>query len=112
KTTTDFYKYFYISALIFLIAYIYIVVTTHATYAGWALLLFFTSLAIAFKGSKALSGLAFTMIIFGTVGLSMYYPEYFIQWGDYKLSGLITPLIQIIMFGMGTAMSIKDFAGV
>lgn len=112
STTTRIYNYFYIAALIFLIAYISIVATTHARIAGWALLLLFTSLAVAFKGSKALSGLSFTMVIFGTVGLSLYYPEYFLQWGDFKLSGLITPLIQIIMFGMGTAMSVKDFAGV
>lgn len=111
-TNKSIYNYFYIAALIFLIAYIYIVATTHASYAGWALLLLFTCLAVAFKSSKALSGLSFTMIIFGTVGLSLYHPEYFLQWGDYKASNLITPLIQLIMFGMGTAMSIKDFAGV
>ncbi len=112
STTKDFYKYFYIAALIFLIAYIYIVVQSHDPSAGWPLLLFFISLAFAFKGSKVLSGLAFTMVIFGTVGLSLYHPEYFLQWGDFKLSNLITPLIQIIMFGMGTSMSLKDFAGV
>jgi BASS family bile acid:Na+ symporter len=112
STAKSVYNYFYIAAIVFLIVYIYIVATTHAAYAGWALLLFFTSLAIAFKGSKTLSGLAFTMIIFGTVGLSLYHPEYFLQWGDFKLSGLITPLIQLIMFGMGTSMSVQDFAGV
>ena len=112
KTTKNSYNYFYIAALIFLIAYIYIVATTHAPYAGWALLLFFTSLAIAFKGNKTLSGLSFTMIIFGTVGLSLYHPEYFTEWGDFNLKVLIVPLIQIIMFGMGTSMSIKDFASV
>lgn len=112
STTKSVYNYFYIAAIVFLIAYVYIVATTHAAYAGWALLLFFTSLAIAFKGSKTLSGLAFTMIIFGTVGLSLYHPEYFLQWGDFKMSGLITPLIQLIMFGMGTSMSLQDFAGV
>lgn len=112
STTKRIYNYFYIAAIVFLIAYISIVVTTHARIAGWALLLLFTCLAVAFKGTKTLSGLSFTMVIFGTVGLSLYYPEYFLQWGDFKLSGLITPLIQIIMFGMGTAMSVKDFAGV
>jgi len=112
STAKSVYNYFYIAAIVFLIAYVYIVATTHAAYAGWALLLFFTSLAIAFKGSKTLSGLAFTMIIFGTVGLSLYHPEYFLQWGDFKMSGLITPLIQLIMFGMGTSMSVQDFAGV
>lgn len=112
STPKDYYKYFYIAALVFLIAYIYIVVQSHNPSAGWALLLFFTSLAIAFNGSKLLSGLSFTMFIFGTVGLSLYHPEYFTQWGDFNLKALIIPLIQIIMFGMGTSMSIKDFAAV
>jgi BASS family bile acid:Na+ symporter len=69
-------------------------------------------IAIAFRGNKLLQGLSFTAIIFATVVLALFYPQYFLQWGDYKLSGLITPLIQLIMFGMGTSMSIKDFAGV
>jgi bile acid:Na+ symporter, BASS family len=112
STPKDYYKYFYIAAIVFLIAYIYIVAQSHGPSAGWPLLLFFISLAFAFRGSKALSGLAFTMVIFGTVGLSLYHPEYFLQWGDYKLSGLITPLIQLIMFGMGTSMSLKDFGAV
>jgi BASS family bile acid:Na+ symporter len=112
STTKNIYNYFYIAAVVFLLAYIYIVATTHSAIAGWAILLFFVSLAVAFKGSKTLSGLAFTMIIFGTSGLALYHPEYFIQVGDYKLSGLITPLIQLIMFGMGTSMSLKDFSGV
>ncbi len=111
-TTRDYSKYFYVAALIFLIAYIFIVLQSHATIAGWALLFFFISLSFAFRGNKLLNGLAFTMVIFGTVGLSLYHPEYFLQWGDYKLSNLITPLIQLIMFGMGTSMSLSDFAGV
>jgi BASS family bile acid:Na+ symporter len=42
----------------------------------------------------------------------MYYPQYFLQVGDVKLAKLIMPLMQILMFGMGTALSFKDFEGV
>jgi BASS family bile acid:Na+ symporter len=42
----------------------------------------------------------------------MYYPEYFRNAGDFEFKKLIVPLLQIIMFGMGSQMSIKDFAGV
>jgi BASS family bile acid:Na+ symporter len=42
----------------------------------------------------------------------MYYPGYFVEVDGYKLTGLIVPLIQIIMFGMGTSMSVKDFVAV
>lgn len=77
--------------------------------AGWIRLFFFISLALGFRGSDKLKGLSFTLIIFGTVSLSFYHPEYFLQWGEFSLSNLITPLIQLIMFGMGTSMSMKDF---
>ena len=52
------------------------------------------------------------MIIMAVVSLAMYYPQYFKTIGNFKLSALIIPLLQIIMFGMGTELSLKDFAQV
>ncbi len=80
--------------------------------SGWSLTLFFISLALAFRGSVLLKGLSFTVIIFAAVTLAMFHTEYFLQWGNFKLSSLITPLIQLLMFGMGSSMSLKDFAAV
>lgn len=80
--------------------------------SGWLLTLFFVSLSIAIRGSVLLKGLSFTVIIFAAVTLAMFHPAYFIQWGDFKLSSLIIPLIQLLMFGMGSSMSINDFAAV
>src|SRR5204863_10084981 len=51
-------------------------------------------------------------MILGAVSIAMYHPQYFKTIGDYKLSALIIPLLQISMFGMGTELSIKDFANV
>lgn len=98
--------------IVFLLGFI--VTTTQGLheYAGWLLVLFFASLAVFFQGFEILKGYAFTIMIFAAVSASMYYPQYFIKVGDFKLSGLITPLMQIIMFGMGTTLSAKDFAGV
>ena len=42
----------------------------------------------------------------------MFYPRYFISVGDFQLKRLIVPLLQIIMFGMGSQMSFRDFTGV
>jgi BASS family bile acid:Na+ symporter len=81
-------------------------------WGGWALMLFFVSLAIAFRGNKVLRGMSYTVIILAAVSMAMYYPEYFKTIGDFKLSLLIVPLLQIIMFGMGTELSAKDFAQV
>ncbi|MCJ7467724.1 MAG: bile acid:sodium symporter family protein [Maribacter sp.] len=80
--------------------------------AGPLCIAFFFALALGFSGYKALNGIVFTTMIFAGVTVALYYPQYFIQIGDFKLTALIIPLIQIIMFGMGTAMSIKDFSGI
>lgn len=73
---------------------------------------FFAALAIGIRGYEHLKGYTYTIMIFGAVAASLYYPDYFLEVGDYQLSGLITPLIQIIMFGMGTSMAVGDFVGV
>jgi BASS family bile acid:Na+ symporter len=42
----------------------------------------------------------------------MYYPGIFIEFNGFQLKELIVPLLQIIMFGVGTAMSLSDFKAV
>lgn len=79
---------------------------------GWMLVLFFAALALFFRSFELLKGYAFTIMIFAAVTAAMYYPQYFIQIGEFKLSKLIIPLMQLIMFGMGTTLSLKDFARV
>lgn len=106
------YRFFYVLAALFLIAYIIITVQQIHDWGGWILMLFFTSLAIGFRGNKFLRGLSYTVIILAVVSLAMYYPEHFKTIGSFKLSALIVPLLQIIMFGMGTELSLKDFAQV
>src|SRR5690349_48591 len=103
-------KGFYIPAIIFLLAYIVITILQMHDWGGWMLMLFFISLAIAFRDNKVLRGLSYTMVIIGVVSLAMYYPQHFKTIGSFKLSALIVPLLQIIMFGMGTELSLKDFA--
>ncbi len=53
---------------------------------------------------------AFTILIFFSAGLALAFPQYFLKIGNFELKGLIVPLIQVIMFGMGTTMSLNDFA--
>jgi BASS family bile acid:Na+ symporter len=54
----------------------------------------------------------YTICILISVVIAYNFPEYFIQIGDYKLSKLIVPLLQVIMFGMGTTMTFNDFTGI
>lgn len=79
---------------------------------GPILITFFIALGLGFRGYEGLKGFSYTMMIFAAVTMAMYYPSYFLTVGDFKLTKLITPLIQIIMFGMGTSMSGKDFVAV
>jgi quinoprotein glucose dehydrogenase len=79
---------------------------------GWLLMTFFVILALVFRRYPLLKGFSFTVMIFAAVSLAMYYPSYFTHIGDFKLSRLILPLLQIIMFGMGTELSIKEFRAV
>jgi BASS family bile acid:Na+ symporter len=106
------FSLFYVLATVFLLAYVAMTISSLHQFSGWLLMLFFVSLAIAFRGNKVLKGLSYTVIILGVVSLAMYYPQHFRTIGDFKLSALIVPLLQIIMFGMGTELSLKDFAQV
>lgn len=102
----------FLAAGILFIIYAIITLQGKHEYGGWVLMSAFFMLAIGFRQYELLKGYSFTVMIFAAVSLSMYYPQYFISIGDFKLSKLIVPLMQIIMFGMGTGLSIKDFAAV
>lgn len=101
-----------IAAAVLLAYVLFLFVTGKGSEAGPPLILFFASLAVFFNRTPSLGGFTYTTMIFAAVTSAMYYPYWFDTWGDLKLSTLITPLIQIIMFGMGTSMSLNDFTGV
>jgi BASS family bile acid:Na+ symporter len=80
--------------------------------AGPLFITFFIALAIGIRSFPMFKGLSYTVIILAAVTTAMYYPGPFIEINGFKLATLITPLLQLIMFGMGTSMSFQDFAGV
>lgn len=100
-----------LSALLF-IAAIVCWLSDETNLAGWSLALLFLSLSFAVRENKLLKGLSFTAIIFSSVTVAMFHPEYFSTWGNFPLSSTIIPLIQLLMFGMGSSMSMNDFAAV
>ena len=55
---------------------------------------------------------AFTLSILIIVAITLAFPEPFLRVGDYQLTGLIVPLLMIIMFGMGTSVGVDDFVRV
>jgi BASS family bile acid:Na+ symporter len=80
--------------------------------SGLFIILALVSLALAVRGFEKLKGFSYTLWIFTAVTVSMFYPQYFISIGSFQLKKLIVPLLQLIMFGMGSQMSFKDFTGV
>lgn len=79
---------------------------------GLFLISAFVLLAIAVRGISLFKGFSYSLWIFAAVCVSMYYPQYFLSAGNFKYDLLIIPLLQIIMFGMGSQMSLNDFTGV
>ncbi|MBP7141854.1 MAG: bile acid:sodium symporter family protein [Opitutaceae bacterium] len=63
---------------------------------------------------RRFKGYQFTAWILAAVVAAMLYPSAFLQWGDFDLRNrwLILVVVQLVMFGMGTQMSLHDFAGV
>lgn len=105
------YKIARIAVFLFALAGIYLSLN-EGPYLGVVVIGFFTSLALAIRGNEKLKGFSYTVLIFAAVSISMFYPALLTKVGSFELKGLIVPLLQIIMFGMGTAMSVKDFYGV
>ncbi len=106
------FSIFYLFAFCFLAEYIFLSIQGNSTIQGWLLTSVFISLSIAFRGSQFLKGFSYTLVILAAVSLAMHYPSYFLTVGNFKLSSLILPLLQIIMFGMGTELSVKEFKNI
>jgi BASS family bile acid:Na+ symporter len=82
------------------------------------------SLAIGLGASESFAGYQFTVWIIAAVTAAMCYPEHFLRIGPMELGGLSIPtidlrnkwillvIVQLVMFGMGTKMSLDDFVGV
>ncbi|MES2276447.1 MAG: bile acid:sodium symporter family protein [Bacteroidota bacterium] len=71
------------------------------------------SFAIGIGGLSALKNYQYTAWIIVAVVSAMIYPQAFIKWGpvDLRNKWLILTIVQMVMFGMGIQMSIRDFSG-
>lgn len=72
------------------------------------------ALAIGLRFSPKLRGYQFTAWIIAAVTAAMIFPGAFKQWGGINLRDkwIILIIVQAVMFGMGTQMSLRDFTGV
>ena len=104
--------YLYLSALAAMCGYIGTIFAGRHDLSGWLLMLVFLFLALAFRQREQLKGFAYSIMILAAVSVAMYYPQYFLTVGDFKLSKLIIPLLQVIMFGMGSELSLAELGTV
>jgi len=83
--------------------------------AWWQPLVVFLSVAfaVALRFSKKFHGYQFTAWIIAVVVAAMIYPARFLHVGSFDLRNpwLILVVVQLVMFGMGTQMGWRDFAG-
>lgn len=107
-----FNKALFIGSLLSLVLFVLTVLLKQIDPIEPLLILGFVCLALASFWTEKYRGFTYSLSILAAVSVSMSYPALFIELRDFKLKLLIVPLLQIIMFGMGSQMSLKDFAGV
>lgn len=104
------YRIFYSVALAFMLGLVAALIQQTTAWIGWLLAGVFLSLAVAFRSHPVLKGFTFTTVILAAVSLAICYPAKFQSIGGFKMTALIIPSMQVIMFGMGTELSLKDFS--
>jgi len=112
KTVKSFLGYFKFVFFLCLVLVIIMLVIGRRAWIGTAMIVMFGSLALYCMSHSFLKSFAFTVWVFAFVTASMVYPAAFMTWFGVDLKILIVPLIQIIMFGMGTTLSVADFGRV
>jgi BASS family bile acid:Na+ symporter len=98
--------------------------TGHQSLWQAALAVSVVSFAIGLGGTESFAGYQFTAWIIAAVTAAMCYPDHFLRIGPVELGELSIPtidlrnkwillvVVQLVMFGMGTKMSLDDFVGV
>lgn len=80
--------------------------------AGWLLVASTVLVALRLQLSSNWHPFAFSFWVTAFVLLALFMPAIFTRWGEMPASKAVSPLIQVIMFGMGTTLSARDFARV
>jgi bile acid:Na+ symporter, BASS family len=69
----------------------------------------FLALAFASRRVCPMKGLGFTFVVLTTGAAAMTFPAAFVSWGGFELKAAITPLVQVILLGMGLTLTLDDF---
>ena len=99
----------YLGALSFLLTVVF-AFTGNYPVMGMMAVLMFALLGFYFQTHATLKTFTFTCWVFAFFFGALVFPHLFLEVGGFKLSILIVPLIQVIMFGMGATLSLDDFS--
>ncbi len=103
---------FAVSCLLSVAVLVVSLVLQPAAVTAPAIIAVFTFFALFCFIHPFLTKFSFTAWVFVSVAVALNYPAAFGTWFGVDLRVLIVPLIQIIMFGMGTTLNVKDFTRV
>ena len=81
-------------------------------FAGIGVTAGLTLIAIAAATSRRFRGLSFALWVLAFAACAMCFPQAFISLGGFEMKRAVVPLVQLIMFGMGTTLAFRDFARV
>ena len=87
---------------------IVLIFSGHISNAGIPMVTAFIASAVYGIYNPTYKKLSFTSVVFAFLAAAMYYPFLFTDWG-FNTKVLVIPMLQLIMFGMGTKLSMKDF---
>ena len=96
------------TTLVSVIAVIVLIVIGKLDLTGLPMLAAFSFAAIYGYLDTKYRKMSFTFWVFAFLAAAMYYPFLFTNWG-FNTKVLVIPMLQLIMFGMGTKLSLKDF---
>ncbi|MBV6646140.1 MAG: bile acid:sodium symporter family protein [Cyclobacteriaceae bacterium] len=105
-------KLLLVIAIFLLILSVVFAVTEDYYYLGLSLISFLVIVSLLFQQKMTLKGFSYTWLILASVTAALFFPNLFLGIGGFSFKVLIVPLLMIIMFGVGTAMSWNDFLGV
>lgn len=111
-TTPKVFRIFLALASIFLLLGFFLLFAEQMLISSILLISGMAMMAIALRGFEKFRGFAYSFWILTAVTCSLFYPQWFSGIGDFSFQKLIVPLLQIIMFGVGSTMGVKDFEGV
>ncbi|MDO5552937.1 MAG: bile acid:sodium symporter family protein [Planctomycetia bacterium] len=78
-------------------------------FGGVCFILFWLAAAILARGSELGRPFCYPLVVLGCVTSSMYFPGLYLNWFGVPTTKFVIPVLQLIMFGMGTQLSLADF---